>query len=115
MKRNYVLAMTGASGVAYAVRLLEVLSATGCDVYLSISAAARSVLKHELDLAVDLDDFAPSMLMLSIALYCRWRPTPAYRAALLAGWQPDPMRRLVIFRASRRSKTGSLAPGRRGL
>ena len=64
MKRNYVLAMTGASGVTYAVRLLEVLSAAGCDVYLSISSAARSVLKHELDLAVDLDDFAPSMLML---------------------------------------------------
>ncbi|HUT94406.1 MAG TPA: flavin prenyltransferase UbiX [Thermoguttaceae bacterium] len=64
MTRNYVLAMTGASGVTYAVRLLEVLSAAGCDVYLSISSAARSVLKHELDLAVDLDDFAPSMLML---------------------------------------------------
>jgi 4-hydroxy-3-polyprenylbenzoate decarboxylase len=64
MKRKYVVAITGASGVTYAVRLLEVLSAAGCDVYLSISAAARSVLKHELALAVDLDRFDPSMLSL---------------------------------------------------
>lgn len=64
MKRNYVLAMTGASGAVYAVRLLEVLSAAGCDVYLSISPAARSVLQRELDLTVDLDDFAPGMLLL---------------------------------------------------
>jgi 4-hydroxy-3-polyprenylbenzoate decarboxylase len=64
MKKRFVLAITGASGVTYAVRLLEVLSAAGCDVYLSISSAARSVLKQELDLAVDLDDFQPSMLML---------------------------------------------------
>ena len=64
MKKRFVLAITGASGVTYAVRLLEVLSAAGCDVYLSISSAGRSVLKQELDLAVDLDDFHPSMLML---------------------------------------------------
>ena len=64
MKKRFILAITGASGVTYAVRLLEVLSAAGCDVYLSISAAARSVLKQELDLAVNLDDFDPSMLML---------------------------------------------------
>jgi 4-hydroxy-3-polyprenylbenzoate decarboxylase len=64
MKKRFVLAITGASGVTYAVRLLEVLSAAGCDVYLSISSAGRSVLQQELDLAVDLDDFNPSMLML---------------------------------------------------
>jgi 4-hydroxy-3-polyprenylbenzoate decarboxylase len=64
MKRNFVLAITGASGVTYAIRLLEVLLAAGCDVYLSISAAAASVLKQELGLAVDLKGFEPSMLML---------------------------------------------------
>ena len=62
MKRNIVVAITGASGVTYAIRLLDVLAAAGCDVYLSISAAAESVLKHELDLTVDLDDFKESML-----------------------------------------------------
>jgi len=64
MKRNFVLAITGASGVTYAIRLLDVLAAAGCDVNLSISAAGRSLLKQELDLNVDLKDFHPSMLML---------------------------------------------------
>ncbi len=64
MKRNIVVAVTGASGAAYAVRLLEVLLAAGCDVHLSISSAGTTVLKQELDLAVDLDHFAPAMLLL---------------------------------------------------
>jgi 4-hydroxy-3-polyprenylbenzoate decarboxylase len=63
--KNVVLAMTGASGAAYAVRLLEVLLAAGYDVHLSISPAARLVLEHELDLHVDLDDFQPSSLLLA--------------------------------------------------
>jgi len=64
MKRNIVVAITGASGVAYGVRLLEVLMAAACDVHLTISAAAQAVLKQELDLSVDLDHFTPAMLML---------------------------------------------------
>ena len=64
MKKNVVVAITGASGVTYAIRLLEVLSAAGCDVDLSISTAAREVLRHELDLDVDLDGFDLSMLRL---------------------------------------------------
>ena len=61
---QFVVAITGASGVTYAVRLLEVLAAAGCDVHLIISAAARAVLKQEFDLSVDLDNFSPAMLML---------------------------------------------------
>jgi len=57
-----VLAITGASGVVYAVRLLEVLLAAGCDVYLSISQAGQAVLREELGLTVDLDDFDPASL-----------------------------------------------------
>jgi len=64
MKRTIVVAVTGASGVTYAVRLLEVLMAAGCDVHLTISGAAQTVLKQELDLTVDLDNFTPSMLMI---------------------------------------------------
>jgi len=64
MKRNIVVAITGASGVTYSIRLLEVLTAAGCDVHLAISAAAPAVLKQELDLTVDLDNFNNSMLML---------------------------------------------------
>ena len=64
MNRNIVVAITGASGATYSIRLLEVLSAAGCDVHLMISGAAQSVLKQELDLTVDLDSFSPAMLML---------------------------------------------------
>ena len=64
MKRNFVVAISGASGVTYSVRLLEVLLAAGCDVHLSISAAGQLVLKQELGLGVDLDNFSPAMLML---------------------------------------------------
>ena len=64
MKRNFVLAITGASGMAYARRLIEVLCAAGCDVHLTISGASPRVLKQELDATVDLDHFDASMLML---------------------------------------------------
>lgn len=55
--KHVVLAMTGASGAVYAVRLLEVLVAAAYQVHLSISPSARLVLQQELDLAVDLENF----------------------------------------------------------
>lgn len=61
--RNLVVAMTGASGVAYSLRLLEVLVAAGQTVHLTISPAATEVLRHELDLKVDLDAFDPQQLL----------------------------------------------------
>ncbi len=61
--RNLVVAMTGASGVAYSLRLLEVLVAAGRTVHLTISPAATEVLRHELDLTVDLDAFDPQQLL----------------------------------------------------
>ncbi len=63
-KKPIILAITGASGAIYAVRLLEVLLAAGYDVHLTISAAGRLVLEQELDVSVDLDDFQPNSLML---------------------------------------------------
>jgi len=57
LNSNFVLAITGASGAIYAVRLLDVLSSTGRDVQLAISPAGQAVLKQELDLSVDLDHF----------------------------------------------------------
>jgi 4-hydroxy-3-polyprenylbenzoate decarboxylase len=57
MKSTFVLAITGASGAAYAVRLLEVLVDAGCDVDLSISPAGQAVLKQELEISVDLTDW----------------------------------------------------------
>lgn len=66
MNHPFVLAITGASGAIYATRLLEVLLSTGCDVHLTISPAGRLVLHHELDIAIDLDDFQESRLMLDL-------------------------------------------------
>lgn len=64
MKQNFVVAVTGASGVAYSMRLLEVLLAAGCDVHLVVSLAAQAVIKQELDLSIDLDHFQANLLML---------------------------------------------------
>jgi len=69
MTRRFVVAVTGASGATYAVRLLDVLTAAGCDVDLSISPAGREVLEHELDLRVDLERFDAAMLMLDRRRY----------------------------------------------
>jgi len=49
MKR-ITLALTGASGMAYGLRLLECLLRAGCQVDLLISQAARIVARQELDL-----------------------------------------------------------------
>lgn len=60
---SLVLGITGASGAIYAVRLLQVLLASARDVHLSISPAGAEVLRQELGLAVDLDNFAlPDLL-----------------------------------------------------
>lgn len=60
---DLVVAITGASGSVYAVRLLEVLMAVGRNVHLTISPAGAQVLKHELDLKVDLDRFEISQIL----------------------------------------------------
>jgi 4-hydroxy-3-polyprenylbenzoate decarboxylase len=52
MKKSVTLAFTGASGMAYGVRLLECLLAAGVRVYLIYSQAAQVVAKQELDLTL---------------------------------------------------------------
>ena len=61
--RDLVLAMTGASGAIYAVRLLEVLLAVGRTVHLTISPSAQLVLDKELALSVDLENFQLEQLL----------------------------------------------------
>ena len=60
-----VLGITGASGAIYAVRLLEVLRAADREVHLTISTSGRDVLKHELKLDIDLDNFKDQHIGLS--------------------------------------------------
>src|SRR5436190_2406167 len=54
---DLVLAMTGASGAPYGVRLLEVLLRAGRTVHLTLSPAGLEVLEQELDRRVRLNSF----------------------------------------------------------
>jgi flavin prenyltransferase len=56
---DLVVAMTGASGAPYAVRLLQILARLDRTVHLTISASAVQVLREEMGLEVDLDSFNP--------------------------------------------------------
>lgn len=64
MSDPLVLAITGASGAVYAVRLLELLVDLGRDVHLTISSSGATVLAQELDIAIDLTEFHPRQLAL---------------------------------------------------
>ena len=61
--QDLVVAVTGASGCIYAVRLLKVLLAAGRTVHVTMSAAAVEVFRHELGIVIDLDHFDPSQLL----------------------------------------------------
>ena len=52
MKKTVTLALTGASGMPYGIRLLECLLAAGVRVYLIYSQAAQVVARQEMDLTL---------------------------------------------------------------
>jgi flavin prenyltransferase len=60
---DLVLAMTGASGAPYGVRLLETLLRAGRTVHFTISPAGADVLYQEMDRRVRLDHFEESDLL----------------------------------------------------
>src|SRR5947209_3363072 len=60
---DLVLAMTGASGAPYGVRLFEVLLRAGRTVHLTLSPAATEVIEQELDRRVRLGHFELSDLL----------------------------------------------------
>jgi len=62
-----VIAITGASGAVYSVRLLEVLLQSGRDVHLMISPAGAAVIKQELDRTIQLEQFDARSLLPSLA------------------------------------------------
>ena len=55
-----VLAMTGASGAPYAVRLLQVLCRAGRTVHLTISDSGAQVIREEVGITVALNRFDPA-------------------------------------------------------
>ena len=59
--RPVVLAMTGASGAPYAVRLLQVLARLGRTVHLTITASAVEVMRQEMGLSISTTRFDPSI------------------------------------------------------
>lgn len=66
LKLPIVVGITGASGAVYAQRLLEVLLQLGQPVQLTISRSGQTLLRQELGLEVDLDQFAPADLQLKV-------------------------------------------------
>ncbi len=68
-----ILAITGASGAIYGVRLLEVLLAAGRTVYLTISPSGAVVLKEELGMEVDLNSKNPFPKSEGDVRYCHYQ------------------------------------------
>ena len=60
---DLVVAMTGASGAPYGIRLLEVLIRADRTVHLVLSPAAVQVIQQEMDRCIDLDQFKLSDLL----------------------------------------------------
>ena len=59
--KDLVVAMTGASGAPYAVRLMQVLCQVGLTIHLTVSPSAVQVLHEEMDLNLALDSFDPTI------------------------------------------------------
>jgi 4-hydroxy-3-polyprenylbenzoate decarboxylase len=62
MTKRIVVAVTGASGALYALRLLETLLSAECEIHLTLSPSGASVLKQELQWTVSLSHFDAAAL-----------------------------------------------------
>lgn len=61
--KKLIVAITGASGVVYAKRLLEILSQKDFLIHLTISTAGAVIIQNELDIEIDLTNFQPESLI----------------------------------------------------
>jgi 4-hydroxy-3-polyprenylbenzoate decarboxylase len=87
---DLVLAITGASGVAYGVRLLTELVRAGRTVHLTLSASAVEVVRHELGRSVRLDQFDLAALLGGETLHgkehqVRYHHFQDFRAGIASG------------------------------
>jgi flavin prenyltransferase len=80
-----LLAITGASGAVYAVRLLEVLLQSGREVHLMISPSGAAVIKQELDRTVSLEQFDVRSLLPSSAGPVQYHHYQDFMAAPASG------------------------------
>jgi len=77
MNHPLILAITGASGAVYAVRLLDVLADAGRYVHLIISPSGAAVIKQELERTVNVENFELTQL-LPAAIAEKARPLVRY-------------------------------------
>jgi flavin prenyltransferase len=84
MKLPICVGITGASGAIYAARLLEVLRACGRDVHLSISPSATEVMRQELKLDIDLDDFRADRLLVGEVIHPSESQIPLFKSSFAA-------------------------------
>ncbi len=77
--QGIVVAITGASGAVYAVRLLQVLAAAGTTIHLTISPSGVAVIREELGIEIDLNRFD-----LTTLLHCQ----PPWAASSQTGASP---------------------------
>lgn len=82
--KRFVVGITGASGMAYALRLLEVLSSCGCDVHLTMSDTAYRVLETEQGISLPKQEFAPDFLGLSPG-YIHFHRCDDFTASIASG------------------------------
>jgi flavin prenyltransferase len=87
-----VVAMTGASGAAYGVRLLEVLLGAGRTVHLTLSPAGAEVIEQELGRRVRVEHFAPADLLgeegAKLTAQVRYHHYRDFRAGIASGSFP---------------------------
>jgi 4-hydroxy-3-polyprenylbenzoate decarboxylase len=95
--KQIVLAMTGASGAIYALRLLQQLVAADVRVHLAISPSARLVLLQELGIDVDLARLTPTDLPLHASAPLWSKLSPAMAEVLKSGAANDQLSGLIEY------------------
>ena len=86
-KLPFVVAITGASGAIYGLRLLQFLLSSGQPVDLLLSRAAQRVMKEEHDLILegDVENLLLSYLKLPKAVPLKLHPLNDYGASVASG------------------------------
>lgn len=97
-RERIVLAITGASGAIYALRLFNVLLAAGRDVYLTVSPSGAVVFAQELGIQLDLTSFVPEIALDESCLY---ETNVMVRRLLEPAGQPAEMHQVVAPRLHR--------------
>lgn len=87
--RPLVMAITGASGAIYAVRLLQLLLASGREIHLTISPSGAAVIRQELNIDLPID-----LKAMAIASF------------LNSGIQPDTLDNSIVLQAAQAAIVG---------